>query len=781
MVQGVGFRPNVWRLAAECGIAGQVCNDGEGVLIQAWGPAAALDDFADRVRSEAPPLARIDAIESTALAGTEMPGAFSITESAAGAIHTLVVPDAAVCAHCLADIRNPSNRRWGYAFTNCTHCGPRLSIVRTVPYDRCNTTMGAFVMCEECRSEYENPADRRFHAQPTACPVCGPRLWLEDASGTLLADSSARALQCARDALRAGRIIAIKGLGGFHLACNALDAVAVELLRSRKHRYDKPLALMARDLTVVQRYCLVRPIAATLLSSSAAPIVLLPITGNEPVAPRVAPGLRSLGFMLPYTPLHQLLLADFDTPIIMTSGNLSDEPQCTDNEQARRRLSSLADVFLMHDRDIANRVDDSVVQEVGGEARMLRRARGYAPAPLKLPRGFERAPQILAMGGQLKNTFALVKDAQVILSQHIGDLEAAAAHADYARSLELFAKMFEHEPAAIAVDLHPEYLSSKLGRERAHEQGLKLVGVQHHHAHIAAALAENGRPLSATPVLGIALDGLGYGADESLWGGEFLLADYAGYERLARLKPVAMIGGERAISQPWRSLYAHLCAAIGWKRFEREHARLEVYRMLASRPRASLDSMCMAGVNSPMASSCGRLFDAVAAALGICPDRASYEAQPAIELQALAETASPAPDDAGYPFTLSRLADDMLELDPAPMWHALLEDLANNVRADIVALRFHRGLARALVHTVAQLAGRLGTKSFDSVALSGGVFQNNLLFDAVQAQLSARGFTVLAHRQVPCHDGGLSLGQAAIAAAQLLRPLQVASETLACA
>ncbi|MGA2365079.1 MAG: Sua5/YciO/YrdC/YwlC family protein, partial [Steroidobacteraceae bacterium] len=358
MVQGVGFRPNVWRLAAECGIAGQVCNDGEGVLIQAWGPASALDDFADRVRSEAPPLARIDAIESTALAGTEMPGAFSITESAAGAIHTLVVPDAVVCAHCLADIRNRSNRRWGYAFTNCTHCGPRLSIVRTVPYDRCNTTMGAFVMCEECRSEYENPADRRFHAQPTACPVCGPRLWLEDASGTLLADSSARALQCARDALRTGRIIAIKGLGGFHLACNALDAVAVALLRSRKHRYDKPLALMARDLAVVQRYCLVRPTAATLLSSTAAPIVLLPITGDEPVAPQVAPGLRALGFMLPYTPLHQLLLADFDTPIVMTSGNLSDEPQCTDNEQARRRLSSLADVFLMHDRDIANRVDD---------------------------------------------------------------------------------------------------------------------------------------------------------------------------------------------------------------------------------------------------------------------------------------------------------------------------------------------------------------------------------------------------------------------------------------
>jgi hydrogenase maturation protein HypF len=781
MVQGVGFRPNVWRLATQCGIAGRVCNDGEGVLIQAWGAVSALDDFAARLRSEAPPLARIDVIECRAIASDKVPREFSIAQSTGGAVHTAVVPDAPTCTACIADIRNPYDRRWGYGFTNCTHCGPRLSIVRAVPYDRGNTTMSAFAMCERCRSEYENPADRRFHAQPIACADCGPRLWLEDALGAVLAESSVPALQAVRSALRSGRIVAIKGLGGFHLACDALDAAAVAQLRGRKQRYGKPLALMARDLAVVRRYCLVSPKAAALLSSSVAPIVILPIARGQRVAPQVAPGLRSLGFMLPNTPLHHLLLTYFDSPIVLTSGNLSDEPQCTDNQEARRRLKSIADLFLMHDRDIANRVDDSLVQEVAGESRVLRRARGYAPAPLKLPPGFERAPQILAMGAQLKNTFALIKDGEAILSPHIGDLETAAAHADYRRSLDLFAQMFEHRPTAIAVDLHPEYLSSKLGRERALERHLKVINVQHHHAHIAAVLAESGRPLDAPPVLGIALDGLGYGADESLWGGEFLLADYRGFKRLAHLKPVAMIGGERAITQPWRGLYAHLCAALGWERFERDYAQLDAYRLLAGKPRVSLDSMQAAGINSPLASSCGRLFDAVAAALGVCFEEAGYEAQPAIELEALAEGASLAPTDLGYPFTISHAADSGVELDPAPMWHALLADLAGQTDLASVAMRFHRGLARALAQTVRELSSGSEAMSFDTVALSGGVFQNSLLFEAVRAELGACGYVVLTHRQVPCHDGGLSLGQAAIAAAQLLQPAPSARRSLVCA
>jgi hydrogenase maturation protein HypF len=736
------------------------------VLIHAWGTPRALDDFVRRVRSESPPLARIDVLESCSLDGGEVPSDFKIAGSDRGPARTAVVPDAATCVQCLADVENAVDRRCGYAFTNCTHCGPRLSIVRGVPYDRASTSMSEFGMCARCRLEYEDPDDRRFHAQPIACPDCGPALWLEDEAGRSIADDAADAMEAARTHLLRGDIVALKGLGGFHVACDALNAATVARLRHTKQRSDKPLALMARSVEVIRRYCAVSPAAEAVLSSPAAPIVVLPSTGRERVAALVAPRVSSLGFMLPNTPLHHQLLKGVDRPIVLTSGNLSDEPPCTDNDEARRRLAPVARIFLMHDRAIANRVDDSVVRIVQGRVQMLRRARGYAPAPLRLPEGFEKAPQVLAMGGELKNTFCLIKDGQAVLSQHIGDLKLALAHEDYRKNLDLFAALFDLRPEVIAVDLHPDYLSSQRGRQLADEESRHLAEIQHHHAHIAACMFDNGWPADGAKVLGVALDGMGYGSDATPWGGELLLADYRSFERLGRLAPVAMLGGAQAIREPWRSTYAHIVRAIGWRSFERDHARLELCRDLGARPRAALDSMLAAGVNCPMTSSCGRLFDAVAAALGLCRDRVSYEGQAAMELEALAERSSVAAPGAGYPFAVTRQNGGLMELDAAPMWTALLEDLMRPRSAASIAASFHRGLADGLTRIICALADALGARRFKTVALSGGVFQNALLFEAVFSQLRDAGFGVLAHARVPSHDGGLSLGQAAIAAAR---------------
>ncbi len=547
LVQGVGFRPHAFRLATECGLAGEVWNDAEGVIVRIWGPAAARRLFLRRLRTEAPPLARIDALETLPLGGAPPQRAFRILASHAGAVRTGVAPDAATCPACLAEVRDPDDRRHRYPFTNCTDCGPRLSIVGGIPYDRARTSMAGFTMCAACQAEYDDPGDRRFHAQPNACPRCGPRLWLESAR-----EANADPIAATRERLAAGEIVAIKGIGGFHLAVDATDADAVQRLRTRKRRYDKPFALMASDIDVVRRYCALSADEQALLTSPAAPIVILAAAGRERVAPGVAPGQRSLGVMLPYTPLHHLLLEGLERPIVLTSGNPSEEPQCTGNEAARARLSGITGHLLMHDRAILNRVDDSVVRVMDGAPRLLRRARGYAPAPLPLPDGFASAPPILAMGAELKNTFCLLQDGRATLSQHIGDLEDAATFADYRASLALYRSLLGHEPEVVALDRHPDYLSTKLGREL----GLEVIAVQHHHAHIASCLAENGVPLDADPVLGVALDGLGYGEDGTIWGGEVLRADYRGFTRLAHLRPVPMLGG--AQSRP-RALAQRLC------------------------------------------------------------------------------------------------------------------------------------------------------------------------------------------------------------------------------
>lgn len=755
LVQGVGFRPTVWRFAHEEGLTGYVLNDGGGVAIEATGPPSAVERFCRRLSAEAPPLARIDGIETTVVSEPGEPAtAFVIRDSAAGVVATGIVPDAATCPDCLAECLDQSDRRHGYAFTNCTHCGPRLSIVQAIPYDRRTTTMAPFGMCPACRHEYDSPADRRFHAQPNACPACGPRLWLEDESGPR---SEADPLQAAARLICVGGIVAVKGIGGFHLACDATSEAAVAELRRRKARDDKPLAVMARDLDMARTLARVGAAEAAALSSPAAPIVLLERRADAPLAPAVAPRHRRIGVMLPYTPLHHLLLSSAMRPLVMTSGNRSDEPQCTTNDGARVRLAGIADAWLMHDREIANRLDDSVVRiDTHGPA-VLRRARGYAPAPLALAPGFASAPVTLAFGGELKATFCILSGASATLSQHLGDLEEPATCADFRNTLALYRRLFEVTPAIVAIDKHPDYASNGWGAALARETGARLVTVQHHHAHLAAVLAEHGIGPEATRALGIILDGTGLGDDGTIWGGEFLLGGYLAFDRVAHLEPIRLPGGAAAIREPWRNTLAHVRASSLAGRFEAglDHAALD---WLRQKPVAVMDAMLKQGLNAPLASSAGRLFDAVAGALGICRDRQAYEGQAAMELEAMAMPY--ASDATPYPVSIGDTPSGAVSF--APMWPALLDDLAGGVPRGVVAARFHGTLIAAIARTVARLAGR---HHIDVVALSGGVFQNRILLEGSRIAIGRIGLPVLTHCRVPSNDGGLSLGQAAIAAA----------------
>lgn len=810
-VQGVGFRPTVHRLARDFQLRGEVWNHGQGVTIRVAGSPSRIDRFVEQLRASPPPLARIENLEQQSINLAEVTGStFKIVSSLNTTTRTEISPDAATCPACKTEIFDPYSRRYRYPFTNCTHCGPRLSIVRGIPYDRALTSMAGFPLCPECHQEYKDVGDRRFHAQPVACHVCGPHAWLERTDGqpihstlfSILDDVDAVCML-----LLQGEIVAIKGLGGFHLACDATDQTAVQTLRQRKHRDRKPFALMARDLQIIENYCAVSAKEQELLESSAAPIVLLKrLRGNwqekeqepsaspvrhpstkRPIAEAVAPDQSTLGFMLPYTPLHNLILRRMNRPIVLTSGNLSDEPQCIDNEQARKKLAGIADYLLLHDREIVVRVDDSVARVVEEHPQILRRARGYTPTPLRLPSGFEQAPPLLAMGSELKNTFCLLREGQAVLSQHLGDLEKAAALAAYQETLQLYLNLFEHRPEAIALDLHPEYLSSKLGQAFAEQWGVPVYRVQHHHAHIAACLAENGLPLDTAPVLGIALDGLGYGGDGGLWGGEFLLADYRGYQRLAHLKPVAMLGGAQAIYQPWRNTYAQLMVQTGRQQIgnreqgigsrdleeigqslKEQYPGLELLDFLDRQPRQLLNQMLAQGIHSPLASSCGRLFDAVAAAIGICREHCSYEGQAAISLETLAtDYLNSNPKISASPYSLAITWDQArLILDPSPLWTTLLTDLHQGIEVGAIAARFHRGLAKGITRMVIQLRA---DQDFNQVALSGGVWQNGLLLHQVSQALTALGLIVITHHQVPPNDGGLSLGQAAIAAARTIK------------
>ncbi|MEH2320459.1 carbamoyltransferase HypF [Nostoc sp.] len=768
-VQGVGFRPTVYRLAKACGLRGDVCNDGQGVLIRVSGSEEAITQFVARLQVECPPLAKIHELTRTPYKGKFHFNNFVISTSVSNAIKTEITPDAATCPQCQQEIFDPFSRFFRYPFTNCTHCGPRLSIIHAIPYDRCNTSMSAFAMCSECAKEYHNVENRRFHAQPLACHVCGPTAWLERADGKSVTASMFSMLDdvdAVCTLLQKGEIVAIKGLGGIYLACDATQETAVQKLRQRKKRYHKPFALMARDIEVIEQYCTVNIKEKELLTSPAAPIVLLQTLGKKVVASSVAPGQNTLGFMLPYTPLHHLILRRMNRPIVLTSGNLANEPQCIDNDEAREKLGAIADYFLFHNREIINRVDDSVVRVISDKVQTIRRARGYAPAAISLPPGFHNLPQILAMGSELKNTFCLLREGEAILSQHMGDLENAAAFNAYQDTLNLYLNLFEYKLEVIAIDKHPEYLSSKLGKELADTNKIKIHQIQHHHAHIAACMAENGIPLDSPPVLGIALDGLGYGDDGRLWGGEFLLADYRKFQRLATFKPVAMIGGEQAIYQPWRNTYAQLIAAKLWDNCQQQYADLEIVKFLNKKPLKLLNQLMEKGINSPPASSVGRLFDAVAAAIGICRDECSYEGQAAIAMEAIIDVSSLNNDKETliYPFDFI-FSDSIYCIDPRPMWQALLNDLQQQIPQPVMAAKFQQGLANAIVEMVKYLCQE---NLINQVVLTGGVFQNCILLEQVSKRLQTFGIKVLIHSLVPANDGGLSLGQAVIVAAKLI-------------
>ncbi|WP_375546118.1 carbamoyltransferase HypF [Sedimentimonas flavescens] len=726
-VQGVGFRPFIWRLAKGHGLVGEVLNDPEGVLIRVLSaPAGFLAD----IRSLAPPLARVDAVELGECRFELAPIGFTIAASAGQGAETRVTPDAATCPECRAEIAEPGRRK-GYAFTNCTHCGPRFSILRGLPYDRAQTTMAPFEMCPACRAEYSDPADRRFHAQPVACPDCGPRLWFERAGAEMPGDPIAQAVED----LRAGRIVAIKGLGGFHLACDARNPEALALLRSRKRRPAKPFALMAHE-EVLHDVAHLSGADLVALRAPSAPVVL--VSGRGVLPELIAPGMTQLGLMLPYTPLHHLLLSAFDGVLVMTSGNLSGEPQVIGNDEARAKLSNFADGFVMHDRDIARRLDDSVVR--ADPPMVLRHARGRVPGTIPMPKGFEDAPQVLALGGQMKGAICLIKNGQALLSHHLGDLDDVLCLEEFHKAVTDYRALFDHRAECIAVDAHPGYRATQAGQN----MGLPLEGVYHHHAHLAACLAENGWPRDGGPVAGIILDGTGLGADGTIWGGELLLGEYARAERIAHLRPVALPGADRAAREPWRNLLAQLDAA---------ELGVEADRILADKPIGLLRQAISAGLNAPLSSSAGRLFDAFAAALGFLGPQ-SYEGEAAVWLEALALTA---PGDA-QAYALGRAG---AALDPLPMWRQWQADRNAGVSAPVMAYRFHAGLARSFADRAREL---VESGQAQAVALSGGCFQNALLHRLTLDALA--GLPVLTHRDVPANDGGLALGQALVAAAR---------------
>ncbi len=759
VVQGVGFRPMVWHVARELGLVGLVCNDGVGVRISAWGPPDALVQLPARLRAQCPPLARIDAIEGLGRPSGAAPGDFRIVASLQGDARTEVAPDVATCAPCLAEVRDPSSRRWRHGFANCTHCGPRYSLLRALPYDRASTGMAGFPMCADCAAEYADPADRRFHAQPIACPACGPRLWLELEGRRVDADPIERAAELLRD----GGVVAVKGVGAYHLVARADSPEVVRELRRRKMRPHKPLALIARDLDVVRRYASPTPGEEQALGSPAAPVVLLAARGPERLADEVAPGTDLLGFVLPMSPLHHLLLAPFDSPLVFTSGNAAGRPPCTGEAEAREDLRGIADAWLMHDRPILHRLDDSVQREVGGAMQTLRRGRGLAPEALALPEGFADAPPITALGAQWKNTACLLREGRAVPSQHFGDLGDSAASADAARELQRLSELFGHDPQRVAVDLHPDYESTRRGHAMAAAAGLEVESVQHHHAHVAACMAEHGHSLGAGPVLGLALDGSGLGDDGRIWGGELLRVDYTRAVRVAGLRPTALPGGDAAARQPWRNLAAQLLAAPEAQALLDRYAADEALRCLADKPMALLARMIESSRHAPPASSSGRLFDAVAAALGLVAREQSFEGQAAMALESLAARAR---DDGAY--ELGRLTGGQMPyLDPAPLWPQLLADLRRATPAPTVARRFLRGLAAGWARL---LRDELARQPYAAVALTGGVFQNALFTELLCRDLRPTGVALWTHRRVPANDGGIALGQAVVAAARALQP-----------
>jgi hydrogenase maturation protein HypF len=751
IVQGVGFRPHVYTLARRRALRGQVCNNSAGVLIDVEGESYSIEAFISEIKRHPPPLSSVESVERTDDLDLAHYADFRIVESsAAGVRFTPVSPDVATCADCLAEMFDARDRRFRYPFINCVNCGPRFTIIESIPYDRARTTMRDFEMCEACRAEYTNPLHRRFHAEPTACPACGPRLSLTDARGCLIECDTVEAgdmVGHVRRLLLDGKIIAIKGIGGFHLTVDALDAEAVARLRGRKHREDKPFALMARTVAVVREFCHVSEEEENLLKSARRPIVLL-AKKHDAVAPEaVAPKVNMLGFMLPYAPLHHLLFENLDRPLVFTSGNVSDEPICYEDAEAEERLGAIADYFWRHDRRIHMRADDSVTRVEAGREMMLRRARGYAPAPLTTSFKFGR--EILACGAELKNTFCLGREHHAFVSHHIGDLENLETLRSFTEGIEHYRRLFHLRPEIVAYDLHPEYLSTK--HALALDTFETKIGVQHHHAHIASCMADN---RIEGEVIGVALDGLGFGADGHLWGGEFFVADFTSAERVAHLDYVPLPGGAKAIREPWRMAAVYLQRAFGDNFLELD---VPFVANLDTRAWATMRRMIETGTNSPRTSSMGRLFDAVAGLLCV-RGAVNYEGQAAIELEMIADRACVDM----YEFEIE---DGSGVIKAEPVIRRAVEDLLGGLSAGAVSAKFHLGVA-ALIASVARRAR--DERQLGRVALSGGVFQNMFLLARVRHLLERDGFEVFTHRRVPTNDGGISLGQAAIANALVM-------------
>jgi hydrogenase maturation protein HypF len=751
IVQGVGFRPFIYALAQRHGLTGLVRNDAEGVYIEAEGPPEELELFLQDIEEKAPPLAVVESVAWRPLAVRKERG-FRIEESREGTRRrALISPDVATCGECVAELFNPSDRRYRYPFTNCTNCGPRFTITRSVPYDRAMTTMAHFEMCPECLNEYDDPSDRRFHAQPNACPVCGPRVKLLDRFGHELHGKPDDPILRTARMLRGRAIVAIKGLGGYHLACDPFDEGAVRTLRGRKVRQDKPFALMARDLEQVRELCRVGPEEEELLTSPARPIVLLERLPSCKVVEEVAPRQNTLGILLAYTPLHHLLLHDAGIPLVMTSGNNSDEPIAYRDEEAFEQLGEIADFFLVHDRPIHMRCDDSVVRVVRDQMYQIRRSRGYAPAPLGVAESFGQ--HTLACGGELKNTFCVAKERHVFLSHHIGDLENYETLRSFREGVEHYCRLFDVQPELVAYDLHPEYLSTKYALE-LEEAGLPAVGVQHHHAHIASCLADNERP-SGERVIGVALDGTGYGTDGAVWGGEFLEGSIeTGFMRRAHLEYAALPGGAAAIRQPWRMALAQLVTLYGEE--ETSKLPLAVVRRSGGRNVQLIARLVEHKLNTPPTSSAGRLFDAVAALASVPgTQRATYEGQAAVELELAAE----GPASRGYPFRLRPEREGWV-VETHGIIGGVVKDLLAGRRIGEISSKFHRTMAEIVVAGCEEIREAGGVSA---VALSGGTFQNLLLTEQVLELLAGKGFKVYRHRRVPTNDGGLSLGQAVLA------------------
>ena len=753
VVQGVGFRPFIYSLAVRYQLAGWVMNSSSGVDIEVQGAAANLESFEQAILAEAPRLARIDRLRSTPISLRDGATGFVIRHSEDDEGTSLVSPDVATCPDCLAETFDPSNRRYRYPFTNCTNCGPRYTIIQGLPYDRPMTTMSGFKMCPACQAEYDDPLNRRFHAQPNACPVCGPqvRLVADDSTLVRLASIGLRDdMERVAALLKEGAIVAIKGVGGFHLVCDATNREAVARLRERKARPDKPFAVMVGSLEEVAAHCEISADEAALLSNVSAPIVLLYRHPGSDIAPNVSPNNPMLGMMLPYTPLHHILLHDVGRPLVMTSGNLSEMPVIADNEEAQEKLSPIVDAFLLHNRPIHMRCDDAVwwVDRFAGEQdaaqQPLRRARGDAPYPVRLPWRSEQP--ILAVGAEMKNTLCLLKDQDAFLSQHIGEINTLEALGYFRQVLSHLSRLFKVGPQVIAHDMHPDYLTSRLAHDLAIERDLPRIAVQHHHAHVAACLAEHGR---TGPVLGIAFDGTGYGTDGAIWGGEVLVAGLDSFERVAHLEYLPLPGGEAAIKRPYRIAWGYLLSTLG------NIPDLPTLLDFPSQERRIVEQQVVKRINTPLTSSCGRLFDAVSAILGIC-SVATYEAQAAIALELAARDANLA-SVSGYPFEITDSGVVLLN----GIMAGVVSDLMAGRSVSEIAAAFHETVAQIVLAAACWARERTG---LSTVVLSGGAFQNRLLLRLTRERLRSSGFEVLTHQQVPANDGGLSLGQAVIAA-----------------